>query len=243
MIAAPTWTHIFIDVPAADWERSPAFWSAATATELSAPWGDDAQYVSLEPAEGDAWVHLQRIDGPARVHIDLDSADPAEARSYSLVLGAEAQWERLEALAMTSAGGLWFCHSRDGGRTFRRSDPERVLDQVCIDIPQDLWETEVAFWRDLTARELTKGGQPEFAFLGDDGAPRILLQRVDETGDRVRAHPDFAVADRAAETHRHEALGAEAVGTFPWWTVLRAPDGRAYCLTDRDPMTGNVRAR
>ena len=55
----------------------------------------------------------------------------------------------------------------------------------------------------------------------------------------MAAHPDFAVADRAAETARHVALGAELERELDWWTVLRAPDGLAYCLTDRDPATGH----
>ena len=43
---------------------------------------------------------------------------------------------------------------------------------------------------------------------------------------------------RAAETVRHESLGAEVVSRHDWWTVLRDPTGSAYCITDRDPQTG-----
>ena len=55
---------------------------------------------------------------------------------------------------------------------------------------------------------------------------------------RDRAHPDLAVRDRAAVTQRHVGLGAEVVDVRERWTVLRAPGGQVYCLTDRDPATG-----
>ena len=32
-----------------------------------------------------------------------------------------------------------------------------------------------------------------------------------------------------------EGLGAEVLDVFPHWTVLLAPDGRRFCVTDREP--------
>lgn len=237
MSAAPTWTHIFIDVPDEAWERSVTFWSAATATEVSV-WGDEGQYATLVPTAGDGWVHLQRIDGPPRVHVDLDSEDPAAAREHSRSLGATARWDRPEALVMESPGGLVFCHSRDGRRELVRSDPERVLDQVCIDVPAACWEDEVEFWRAVSGRELADDGAPEFDLLEEEGRVRILLQRLGEQDGPVRAHLDLATDDRDVETRRHELLGAELVEVRERWTVMWAPDGRDYCLTDRHPLTG-----
>lgn len=238
MSAAPTWTHIFIDVSVGDWKPSVGFWSAATATGVSPPWGDAGQYVTLIPAQGDGWVHLQRIEGPPRVHLDLDSHDPPVAREHSGTIGATPQWERPEALVMESPGGLVFCHSHDGARQLVRSDPERVLDQVCIDVPAGHWEHEVRFWSEVSERDLTREESSEFALLAEEGQARILLQRLGEETGPTRAHLDLATADRAAETRRHESLGAELVAVFEPWTVMRAPDGRDYCLTDRDPLTG-----
>lgn len=243
MSSAPTWIHVFIDVPREEWARSVTFWCAAAGGSPSASWGDEGQYLTVVPPEGDGWVHLQAIDGPPRVHVDLDSTDREAAREHSLSLGAQPEWVRDEAIVMRSPGGILFCHSRDGRREMVRTDPERVLDQVCLDIPASSWEQKVAFWRDLTGRDLTKGGEPEFSFLGEEGQVRILLQRLDEQDGAVRAHLDFATADRAGETRRHELLGASLVDVYPWWTVLRAPDGHVYCLTDRDPLTGSVRPR
>ncbi len=243
MSGAPTWVHVFIDVPRELWSRAVAFWSAAAAGVPSASWGDEAQYLTIVPPEGDGWVHLQSIDGPPRVHVDVDSVDRDAAQQHSLEIGARTEWVRDEAIAMRSPGGLVFCHSSGRPREMVRSDPDRVLDQVCIDIPEPVWDTEVEFWRRLTGRELESGRRAEFAFLGTEGEVRLLLQRLEESDGPVRAHLDFAVADRAAETIRHEELGAEVVEVFDWWTVMHAPGGHVYCLTERDPATGDVRGR
>lgn len=243
MSGTPTWVHILVDVPHEQWARSVEFWCAATDGAPSPPWGDADQHLTIVPREGDGWVHLQAVDGKPRVRVGLDSADREAAQGRSVSLGAQTEWVRDEATAMRSPGGLVFCHSNGGPGEMVRSDPERVLDQVCIDIPAPLWSTEVEFWRRLTGRELESGRRAEFAFLGTEGEVRLLLQRLDESDGPVRAHLDFAVADRAAETSRHEELGAETVEVFDWWTVMRAPDGHVYCLTERDPATGDVRGR
>ena len=70
---------------------------------------------------------------------------------------------------------------------------------------------------------------------------RILLQQLESDEESVRAHPDFASVDRAADTDAHVRLGAQVVRIFEGWTVLRAPGGQVYCLTDRDPATGLLR--
>lgn len=243
MSAAPTWIHLFIDVPREDWARSVTFWSTATEVAPSAAWGEDGQFRTLEPGAGDAWVHVQAIDGPPRMHVDLDSTDRDAAQEHAISLGARSEWVWDEVRVMRSPGGLFFCHTLGEGKELVRSDPDRILDQVCIDVPAPLWDSEVEFWLRLTGRDLADGGRREFAFLGDEGRMRVLLQRLDEDEGPVRAHADFATADRAVEARRHEALGARTVEVCEWWTVMRAPDGRLYCLTDRDPLTGRGRRR
>lgn len=238
MSGAATWVHLFIDVPREEWARSVTFWAAATEMAPSAQWGEQGQFRTLQPASGDAWVHVQAIEGPSRVHVDLDSTDREAAREHALGLGARPEWVWEEVPVMRSPGGLLFCHTVGEGKELVRADPDRILDQVCIDIPAPLWESEIDFWRRLTGRDLRDGGRSEFAFLGREGQMRILLQRLDEDEGRVRAHPDFATRDREGETRRHEALGARVVEVCEWWTVMRAPDDHLYCLTDRDPLAG-----
>ena len=160
-------------------------------------------------------------------------------------LGASAALAYGDVQVMRSPGGLLFCHTlADERRRFARADADRVLDQVCLDIPAPLWAREVEFWHSMTGRQLEAGLRPEFAFLGDPdahGGLRILLQRLDSSEGPVRAHPDFAVASRPQETARQASLGAEVVKVMDRWTVMRAPDRHVYCITDRDPGTGRVR--
>ena len=54
------------------------------------------------------------------------------------------------------------------------------------------------------------------------------------------AHLDLGTTDRVAETERHLALGARIVAEVEFWTVLADPAGLAYCITDRDPATGEL---
>lgn len=246
MTPVPGWIHLFLDVPRAGWADSVAFWSAATGWEPSAPRGEAGHFVTLDPASGDGYLKLQATDDDApRVHLHLDGPDRAAAIGLSIDLGASVAWEYRDVQVMRSPGGLLFCHTlADELRRFARADVDRVLDQVCLDIPAPLWDREVEFWHTVTGRELEVGLRPEFAFLGDPdahGGLRILLQRLNSTQGQVRAHPDFAVAYRPQETARQAALGAQVVNVMDRWTVMRAPDQHVYCLTDRDPSTGRVR--
>ena len=156
-------------------------------------------------------------------------------------LGAAHAWTYQDVEVMRSPGGLAFCLTVVDGEPVVVRDGSTVLDQVCIDIPSAHWDTEVAFWAGLTGREPQVGARPEFVRLVEDDRPRILLQRLDEVDGTVRAHPDLASADREADTAAHLALGARLVSVHDFWTVLVAPGGQVYCLTDRDPATGVVR--
>lgn len=242
------WIHLFLDVPRDAWPEATRFWAAATGWELSLARGEDGQFLTLLPPSGPAWVKLQAVEGPPRVHVDLDSRDRPAAVRRSLELGATPAWTYHDVEVHRSPGGLLLCHTlldtdAHPDPQLRRDETAMILDQVCLDIPPHLWEVEVAFWQALTGRELTPGLRPEYAFLGAEGAARILLQRLDSDDDAIGAHPDFAVADRAAETERHAGLGARVEATFDRWTVLTAPGGQAYCLTDRSPATGRIVTR
>ena len=243
---APAWFHLFLDVPRERWEEAVGFWSAATGWAISPPRGEDGQFVTLVPQTGDSWLKMQALDdGEPRIHVDLDAADREAAVERSVSHGASPAWTYDGVPVMRSPGGMLFCHTLDEGSQprFARSEPERVLDQVCIDIPRARWDQEVTFWAAVTGRTPEPAKTPEFVRLADPdphGGLRILLQRLEDEDGEVGAHPDLAVANRASETCRHEALGADTVGVFEWWTVMRAPYGQIYCLTDRDPVTGRV---
>ncbi|MEO7267874.1 MAG: VOC family protein [Knoellia sp.] len=46
---------------------------------------------------------------------------------------------------------------------------------------------------------------------------------------------DFACRDRVASRETHVATGASVVSEHEFWTVMRDPAGRIYCLTHRLP--------
>ena len=237
--ASPAWIQVFLDVPAADLEPAVAFWSAVTGWPPSERRGEDGQFLTLLPAAGSAYVKVQAVDGRAGVHLDLDSADRPALVARTAALGATYAWTYHDVEVMRSPGGFTFCHTLLDGTPSLVRDGSTVLDQVCLDVPAAHWDAEVAFWAALTGREPQVGALPEFVRLIEDGRLRLLLQRLDEPGGRVRAHPDLATADRAVDTDRHVALGAVVRGVHDFWTVLTAPGGQVYCLTDRDPATGD----
>ncbi|RYB91813.1 VOC family protein [Nocardioides oleivorans] len=245
-MTAPTgWTQVFLDTPADRFEDAVSFWSAVTGWRPSKRRGEAGQFLTLLPPAGPAYVRMQAVPGAAGLHLDLDHADRPSAVGHARSLGASTAWVDDDVEVMRSPGGFAFCQTLldvDPGTGLVR-DGSTILDQVCLDVPQVHWEREVAFWRDLTGRELQEATAPGFVRLVAPGQVRILLQRLDETDGAVRAHPDLATADRESDTTSHVGLGAEVVSVNAFWTVLAAPGGQVYCLTDRDPMTGVVAPR
>jgi predicted enzyme related to lactoylglutathione lyase len=141
---------------------------------------------------------------------------------------------------MRSPGGFIFCFVQHEASVPPEPSPwpdghRSTVDQVCIDIPSDHWETEINFWSKLTGWELTSSGD-EFARLTRPaGMPlQILLQRLDDPTGDVRAHIDWSSTDRDTEIPRHVDAGSQVVATFEGWTVMRGPGG-TYCITARRP--------
>lgn len=237
------WIQVFLDTPATHLDDAVAFWTAATGWRPSERRGEDGQFLTLLPPAGPAYVKVQAVDRPAGIHLDLDSADRPASIDLARRLGATTAWTYHDVEVMRSPGGFIFCQTVLDGAPSLVRDGSTILDQVCLDIPSDGWDVEIAFWRDLTGRDLEEASAPGFARLVAPGRPRIMLQRLDEADGPVRAHPDLATADRAADTAMHVRLGARVEAERPWWTVLTAPGGQVYCLTDRDPATGSVTRR
>lgn len=238
MTAHPTWLHVFLDTPADRFDDAVVFWSAVTGWAASDRRGEKRQFLTLLPGGGSAYVKLQAVEGPGGIHLDLDSADRAAAVERARSLGATPAWTYHDVEVMRSPGGLLLCHTLAEGDPDLVRSGSTILDQVCLDIPSVHWEAEVGFWSALTGRTPEVGALPEFVRLVQDGLPRLLLQRLDEPDGPVRAHPDLATADRQGDTARHVALGAAVASVRDHWTVLTAPGGQVYCLTDRDPSTG-----
>jgi glyoxalase superfamily protein len=244
MSTSPYWVSAFLDFAPGSFDRGVAFWRGVTGYALSAPRGEDDQFATLVPPDGDDYLRVQHLtDGAGRIHLDLHVENPVFAAESAIELGAHVL-VRHEAgfVVVRSPGGLVFCFVPHAGavRPHATTWPDGTrsqVDQVCLDIPPASYDVEVAFWQHLTGWELSDVEESEFARLDspDQQPLRWLLQRLDDDGGPVRAHLDLAADDRDAEVERHVALGATVAARRDGWTVLTDPAGSTYCVTRRSP--------
>ncbi len=245
------WMSAFLDLAPDRFEQGLAFWSGVTGYEPSPPRGPRGEFATLVPPDGDDHLRVQRLGvGPSRIHLDLHVEDPGAAGDRAEALGATVVVRHeLGYVVMASPGGFTFCFvSRPAAAAsapFTWSEGFRsVVDQVCLDIPSTLYDAEVAFWQQLTGRELRDSpGHAEFQRLvrPPHEPLHLLVQRLGDDTGPVGAHLDLATTDRAAETVRHVALGAEVRSEWSHWTVLADAAGSAYCITDRAPQNPGAR--
>jgi hypothetical protein len=238
------WIHAVIDVPGDVHPVAASFWSRVTGWEVGEPWPGHPELCSLEPRDGSPYLHLQTIDGPPRVHVDVEATDPDGTVDRAVRNGARlvARHDRWQTL--TSPGGLAFCVLPVGNRqapgavSWPQGHRSRMV-QVCVDSPAAAHEDEVAFWRDLLAGRWVHSDAPEFAgkWHDDAGSPvQLLFQRLDEETGPVRAHLDHGTDDLPAEVERLVGLGATAVAPGRGgWHVLRDPAGMTFCATANSP--------
>jgi len=236
------WMWAFLDTAEADAEASETFWHSVTRTEVSARRGARGEFATLLPERGDAWVKVQRVREGGGVHLDLDvDVLLPEAAAAATRLGATEVARHDDVIVMQSPGGFTFCltswsNAGSPANQVRGGEPD-LLDQVCLDVPSDLYAAELDFWERLTGWPRRAGALPEFTSLTrPDGIPvRLLFQKIGEPTGPVKGHLDFACRDRAASRAAHVAAGASVVSEHEFWTVLRDPVGRIYCLTHRLP--------
>jgi hypothetical protein len=243
------WTTAFLDFPAASIDQGCSFWQGVTGYGLSPPRGPLGEFATLEPAQGDPYLRVQRVDSDEPgCHLDLHVDDVEGTARRAISLGAGTRQARPNFFVMSSPAGFPFCLVGADGE-FERPLPgawpeghRSLVDQLCLDIPAAAFHAEAAFWESLIGWERRPGSRPEFEYLvRPPGMPlRLLLQRLgaDEHG-KARAHLDLACDDVPAERARHERMGA-ALMAEPSWTTLRDPAGLAYCITRRDPSSGTL---
>ncbi len=238
----PFWVTGFVDLAPESYDAGVAFWRDVTGWEASPRRGDDGEFFSLVPPTGTDHLRVQRLgEGPSRIHLDLHVEDPRAAAVRAADLGAEVV-AAPGHIVLRSPGGFTFCFVSHPAAVPAPASTwpgghRSLVDQVCLDIPAELYDAEVEFWLTVTGRELVDSIRPEFARLrrpADQGL-ELLVQRLDEPTGAVRGHLDIGCSDRAAETERHLALGAGHVATYDAWTVLTDPAGSPYCITDREP--------
>lgn len=248
----------FVDVARPDAERAARFWAAVTGGTLS-PWREGGTFVTVIPAAGPDYLRVQAVDlVTSGVHLDLHVDDTDAQATRAVRLGATLlDGSRGSLRVLRSPGGLPFCAVRPSAAPglvaseVADSVGRAVVDQVAIDIPAAWYHVEVEFWAALLDRVVTTSPvRPEFTILGlPSGQPirRVLLQRLVEESGRVRAHLDLAAGPgprrRRTTVESHLAAGARQVGEEEFWSVMQAPGGTTYCLTDRDPTTGGLSVR
>ena len=109
-------------------------------------------------------------------------------------------------------------------------------------MPASLFDHELTFWAQLTGQSTQATSQPELVRLQRDPrlAVGILLQRIDSAGPTsATGHVDLAANSVQQEVARHEDWGARVVERLDNWTVMADPVGRPYCITSRNPRTGD----
>ncbi len=239
-----TWVHAVIDVPREQHGSVSQFWADVFGWPAGAPWHGHPELRSFEPPEGTSYVHLQEIQGPARLHLDLESVDPDATVERASELGASYVAPHDRWRTLLSPGGLPFCvleaarHEPPPPTTWPDGHSSRMV-QVCIDSPVAAHEQEVAFWRALLGGRWVDSRAAEFAgkWHDDAGSPiQLLFQRLGEPRGPVRAHLDHGTDDVSSEVRRVLDLGAEDIGPGRGgWHALRDPSGAAFCVTGNSP--------
>ncbi len=242
------WLTAFIDLPVDTFDRGTAFWRRVTGTDLSEARGDEGQFATLVFPDGDSYVRVQRTEVGPRIHLDLHVDSIAETRRTAEALGAVVDADPGHVI-MRSPNGFTFCLVSHHGESVRpaavHEGAEHRLDQICLDVPAELFEFEARFWQALTGWELRTSKLGEFASLAQPASSplRVLFQRLgeDDAGQTTRAHLDIACGAKVGDVReRHEAWGAVFVAEGPFWTTMRDPAGMLYCLTQRNLETGQL---
>ncbi len=241
------WLTAFLDLPADSFGPEVTFWRAIAGSTVSPARGADREFASLEPFNGDPHLRVQRVkEGPGGVHLDIHVDDLRESTAHAKALGAKVVTESKSVVVLSSPAGFPFCLVPWQGE-HERSRPIRwpgdtisIIDQLCIDVPAAAFDAECAFWATLTNWAWRQGVMPEFRNLQrpKDMPLRILLQRVGSP--EVGGHLDLASTHPEEEVARHEGWGATVLEQQRFWTVMADPIGRRYCITHRNPRSGNL---
>ncbi len=103
------------------------------------------------------------------------------------------------------------------------------LSQILVDVPEERFETETAFWATaLGAEPRADPDDPEYISLGEPiPGLGVMVQRV---GAPARLHLDIETDDVEAEVQRLDRLGATRVRPVSTWWVMEDPAGLLFCV-------------
>jgi glyoxalase superfamily protein len=84
------WLTAFLDYPAATFGPATAYWQAVTGYQLSPPRGPGAEFATLLPGQGSAFLRVQRTGGGSPgCHLDVHAADVVALTDRALRPGAQ----------------------------------------------------------------------------------------------------------------------------------------------------------
>jgi catechol 2,3-dioxygenase-like lactoylglutathione lyase family enzyme len=239
-----SWMHAFVDVPVERVDEARSFWSSVLGWPPGEAWPGHPEFVSLMPPDGAPYAHVQRIDGPPRVHLDVVGEIERDTARLEK-LGATPVYRGAAWQALTSPAGLPFCvcaeswpHERPQPVAWPGGYRSRLV-QLTIDVPGELYAGELDFWRAATGWADEAVDAPEFHRLVHraESPLQLLVQRLgpDDPARRARAHLDLGTDDMDAEIDRVRSLGARVLWARDGFVALRDPLGLPFCVTGNDP--------
>lgn len=108
-----------IDCQTDDLLAAAAFWSAALGMEAVAlPGVEGEKYVRLRDPDGRLHVEVQRVSHPSRVHLDIETDDPAAEVERLTALGAQVVSDVQSWTVMQAPTGQRFCVVRPTSADF-----------------------------------------------------------------------------------------------------------------------------
>jgi hypothetical protein len=234
----------FLDVPPGSLNAARSFWSAASGWPAGDAWPEHPEFSSFVPPDGMSYLHLQTIDGPPRIHLDL-AGDTDSDTTRLEQLGATRQWRGDRWQVMRSPAGLPFCiygpvsaWTRPGPAVWPDRHRSRIS-RLCVDIPAKWYAAELHFWQEATgwAAESAYCADSQQPLHGPSSALRLSLHRLgdDDSATRARAHLNLETDDMAVELGRVQQLGAQQLSFDDGFAALRDPVGLPFCVSENDP--------
>ena len=245
------WITAFVDRGPNRFEATAEFWSVISGSSLSAWPGGNDEFATLLPSDGsDAHLRLQRTRlGSSGSHIDLHVTDVRTSAEECVGFGATVVTDNGGFVGLATPGGMAFWvvahhgeHHRQRPVVSASGGATTLVDQVTIDCDPDLFDDEVRFWSSITGWSPLATQAPDFVPLGRPVAMplRVMLQRRSQAVGRTSCHLDLACDDVVAAVDEHDERGASHVERHDYWAVMADPSGATYCLTARQPCTGQL---
>ena len=241
------WLTAFIDRPGENFDETVRFWVSVTGSSMSPTRGEHDEFATLIPADGDAYLRVQRVaEGPGGSHLDVHVDDISSSTRVRPSSGHRSGLSSTTSPSSAPRVGSRSASSPIAAEGTRPSPvvvgdaPRSLADQLCLDLAPDRYDEDCAFWAAFTGWDYRNARLKEFSYLErpDDIPLRLLFQRADEPTHVAAAHLDIACDSVEMTADAHETIGATVFHRYKYWTTMLDPAGLPYCLTSRNPDSG-----